>query len=107
MPERNRLPNRRPHDVFEFDHDGIGYLIGLGSFSDGRPAEVFVNAGKAGTAIETYARDAAILLSLLLQHGCPVDTARHAITRNQDGSPSGPIGALLDRIAITAADQAK
>jgi hypothetical protein len=96
---RDHLPNRRPHVVVEFAHDGIRYSAGLGVFGDDRPAEVFLNAGKAGTAIETYARDAAILLSLLLQHGCPIATARHAVTRNQDGSPSGPLGALLDLLA--------
>lgn len=101
MPEpvpvrRQRLPNRRPHTVFEFEHGGIKYTAGVGRFEDKRPAEVFLNAAKSGSGMETYARDAAILLSLLLQHGCSIATARHAITRNSDGAPSGPIGVLLD-----------
>jgi hypothetical protein len=74
------------------------YTVGLGSFADGRPAEVFLNVAKSGTPLETYARDSAILLSLLLQHGCPIATVRHAICRNADGSPAGPIGHLLDLI---------
>ena len=98
MTDRHQLPNRRSHDGFEFEHGGIRYSAGIGIFPDGRPAELFLNAAKSGTAMETYARDAAILVSLALQHGCTVDTLRHAITRNQDGSPSGPIGALLDHL---------
>jgi hypothetical protein len=98
MTDRNRLPNRRSHDVFEFEHSGVRYSAGIGTFTDGRPAELFLNAAKSGTAIETYARDAAIIVSLALQHGCTVDTLRHAVTRNQDGSPSGPIGAVLDHL---------
>jgi hypothetical protein len=99
MSARQVLPAKRPHLVFEFEHDGHRYTVGVGSFLDARPAEVFLNASKSGTMIETYARDGAVLLSLLLQHGCPVDTAQHAITRNRDGSPAGPLGALLDLLA--------
>jgi hypothetical protein len=42
------------------------------------------------------ARDAAVAVSLLLQHGCPVDTLRQALTRNGDGSGSGPLAHALD-----------
>jgi hypothetical protein len=93
---REQLPQRRMHRIFDFVHDNMLYTVGLGAFADGRPAEVFLNVAKSGTPLETYARDSAILLSLLLQHGCPITTVRHAISRNADGSASGPIGALLD-----------
>jgi hypothetical protein len=98
MTAREQLPQRRMHGVFDFVHDSMVYTVGLGRFADGRPAEVFLNVAKSGTPLETYARDSAILLSLLLQHGCPIATVRHAICRNGDGSPSGPIGHLLDMI---------
>jgi len=39
---------------------------------------------------------AAIAGSLLLQHGCPLDTLRRALTRNGDGSASGPPAHVLD-----------
>jgi ribonucleoside-diphosphate reductase alpha chain len=45
------------------------------------------------------ARDAAVAASLLLQHGCPVDTLRRALTRNSDGSASGPLAHALDLLA--------
>jgi ribonucleoside-diphosphate reductase alpha chain len=48
------------------------------------------------------ARDSAVLLSLALQHGTPLSTIAHALTRNADGSPSGPIGTLVDLIGASA-----
>ena len=100
---RMRLPNRRAHELLEFEHAGFSYVAGIGRFADGRLAEIFLNAGKAGTAIETHARDAAITISLLLQHGCSPDTIRHALTRNRDGSAAGPLGTLLDILDKEAA----
>jgi ribonucleoside-diphosphate reductase alpha chain len=46
------------------------------------------------------ARDAAVAASLLLQHGCPVDTLRRALTRNGDGSASGPLAKALDLLSV-------
>jgi hypothetical protein len=61
-------------------------------------AEIFLNTCKHGTAVDVNARDAAIAASLLLQHGCHVDTLRKALTRNSDGSPSGPLARALDML---------
>ena len=69
LVERKRLPNRRGHEVIEFTHNGFGYTAGIGRFDDGKLAEVFLNADKIGTAIETQARDAAITASLFFQNG--------------------------------------
>jgi hypothetical protein len=97
---RNRLPDRREHTVINFTtSDGFRYTAGLGYFEDGRLAEIFLNADKIGTAIETAARDSAVVASLALQHGVPPDTIRHALTRNGNGEASGPLGMLLDLLA--------
>jgi hypothetical protein len=61
--------------------------------------EVFLNSAKIGTAIETAARDSAVVASLALQHGVPPETIRRALTRNGDGSASGALGTLLDMLA--------
>jgi len=97
-PTRSRLPNRRGHLVIEFQHCGFLYTAGVGFFDDDdrQPAEIFLTTAKHGTALDTNARDAAIAASLLLQHGCPVDTLRRALTRNADGLASGPLAHLLD-----------
>jgi ribonucleoside-diphosphate reductase alpha chain len=97
--ERRRLPNRREHEVLDFEHGGFRYIGGIGRFQDGRLAEVFLNVAKSGTAIENHARDAAIVASVALQYGTPVDVIRHALTRNGDGSASGALGRLLDLLA--------
>lgn len=99
MSARSCLHARRPHEVFEFEHLGQVYTAGLGFYGHGRLGEVFLNASKAGSTVETHARDSAVVLSLLLQYGCPIETIRHAVTRLSDGSPAGPVGTLLDLIA--------
>jgi ribonucleoside-diphosphate reductase alpha chain len=96
---RLRLPDRRGHELLDFEHGGIRYTVGAGWFEDGGLAEIFLSAAKHGTAVDTNARDAAVAASLLLQHGCPVDTLRRALTRNGDGSASGPLAHALDLLA--------
>jgi ribonucleoside-diphosphate reductase alpha chain len=97
-PTRRRPPNRRGHLVIEFEHGGFAYTAGIGFFDDGcrEPAEIFLTTAKHGTVLDTNARDTAIAASLLLQHGCPVETLRRALTRNADGSASGPLAHVLD-----------
>jgi hypothetical protein len=96
--QRRRLPNRRPHLVIEFEHGGFAYTAGTGFFDDAgqHPAEIFLTTAKHGTLLDTNARDAAIAASLLLQHGCPVETLRRGLTRNGDGTASGPLAHVLD-----------
>jgi ribonucleoside-diphosphate reductase alpha chain len=96
---RQCLPTRREHEVFEFEHFGVRFVAGLGRFSDGRLAEVFLNTSKVGSAVEVQSRDAAILLSFALQHGADPTSIRRALSRNGDGEPGGPIARLLDIFA--------
>jgi hypothetical protein len=93
---RRRLPNRRGHMLLDFEADGFRYAAGLGFFEDGRLAEVFLNASKIGTPIETAARDSAVVASIALQHGVPPNTIRHALTCDRNGNAGGPLGTLLD-----------
>jgi hypothetical protein len=90
---RDRLKDRRPHWLYRFECDGQSYTGGIGRFEDGRIAEIFINGSKADSTAETNAQDAAIIASLALQHGCPIDTIRHALTRT--GSAGGPLATLL------------
>jgi hypothetical protein len=94
---RNRLKDRRPHWLYRFECDGQTYTGGIGRFEDGRIAEVFINGAKVGTAAETNAQDAAIVASLALQHGCPLETIRHALARS--GGAAGPLATLLERLS--------
>jgi ribonucleoside-diphosphate reductase alpha chain len=101
MRGRQRLPQRRAHEVFDFEHGGHRYTAGVGRFEDGSLAEVFLNVpGRVGSSIEAMARDAATLASIALQYGAPPETLRRALTRNADGSAGGPLGVLLDLLAV-------
>jgi ribonucleoside-diphosphate reductase alpha chain len=99
MSTRARLPDRRLHELIDFEHRGFKFTAGIGRYSDGRPAEIFINAAKAGSPLEAQARDAAILASFALQLGGELDTLRRALLRDARGNPSSPIGVALDLIA--------
>lgn len=97
---RRRLPQRRFQELIDFEHAGQRYTAGVGFFQTGEVAEIFMNVPtRAGSAVEVVARDAAILASICLQHGASVETIRRALTRDGDGSASGPLGAVLDLLA--------
>jgi hypothetical protein len=96
---REVLPMRRGCDTFPVQFETFNMLASVGYFPDGRPAEVFVSGNKVGSAVEALARDAAIVLSIALQHGTPLDTIVNAITRNPDSTPSTLFGALVDKMA--------
>lgn len=99
MSVRTALPQRRPHETFRMSHWGMTFIVGVGRDDDGRVREIFINNGRSGTQAETLARDSAVILSVALQYGVPLDALRHAITRDVSGGASGPIGAILDRLA--------
>ncbi len=99
MTARQRLPNRRTHELINFEHGGFKYIGGIGRFENGQVAEVFLNVAKTG-AIEDNARDSAVTASLALQYGTPIDALQHAVTRNSDGSAAGALGALLDLLEV-------
>ena len=104
MIDRNTLPNRRRAETFEVQHGlpgakPVSVTVTVGYYANGKLGEVFVSDPKVGSSMEAIARDGAVLLSIAIQHGVPLDTMRHAITREQDGSPSTVIGAVLDQLA--------
>lgn len=96
---RERLPQRRQAEVIEFVHDGFAFTASVGFHPDGRPAEVFLTGPKTGTALQIAVHDAAIAVSLALQHGCPVETLRRAFLRDALECPAGVLGHLLDILA--------
>jgi hypothetical protein len=99
---RERPPNRRHAFTFDFEHAGLKYTATVGRFADGRPAEIFVQNHKSNSAVDVNARDGAIVVSLALQHGTPLETIRRALCRDPRGNPSGVMGTVLDIIAETS-----
>jgi hypothetical protein len=53
-------------------------------------------AHKAGSTAGIMASDSAIAASLALQFGCPADVLVRAISRDDQGRATGPLGAALD-----------
>ena len=98
MNSRLRLPGRRQADTFDLEVAGLRYNVTVGFFPNGAPAEVFISNHKVGNASDVVARDAGILISLLLQYGCIAETIADSISRNGTGSPSSVIGTALDLI---------
>jgi ribonucleoside-diphosphate reductase alpha chain len=99
MSARLRLPNRRASTTFVFEVGGLRYVATSSSFDDGNPAEIFITDHRAGSAAGIMASDAAIAASLALQHDCPLEVLRKALSRDSHGGASGPLGAALDQIA--------
>ncbi|KRR21317.1 hypothetical protein CQ14_06620 [Bradyrhizobium lablabi] len=103
MPDRHVMPMRRRAETFGIQFCGFEYTVTVGYFETGAVGEAFITGGKSGQAIEAIARDAAVLLSLALQFGMPLEMIRHAITRDSQGHPSSILGAVVDRLMEAAA----
>jgi hypothetical protein len=96
---RNRLPNRHPAETIAFERDGSQYRMTIGYFPDGAVGEIFLNADRGDSLLDVMASDAAILVSLALQHGCTLETIAHALKRDSSGAASSPVGQALDLIS--------
>ncbi len=112
MSGRDSLPTRRSAETFDFrmaierGANPVDFTATVGRHPDGRIGEIFLNFRKLGTAVDASACDAAIAVSLALQHGVPLETLRRSMKRNEDGSPSSPIGMTLDLVASAEAGTA-
>ena len=95
---RERLPNRRPAETFEFEAGGLRYRATVGRYPDGCIGEIFLTNHKAGSQAGILASDAAVAASLALQYGTPLDVIRKALMRDVRGNASGPLGAALDML---------
>src|SRR6516165_1268079 len=99
MPARQRLPDRRPSETFTFELHGLRFTASVSRYADGRVGEIFIDNHKAGSAIGTLVRDLAIAFSFAVQHGADAEAIRHALCRDSQGRPLGPLGAVLDVMA--------
>jgi hypothetical protein len=97
---RQRLPNRRASTSFNFEC-GVHSYVATVSFFPGtnRLVEVFLGNGRAGSDVDTAAKDSAVVCSIALQHHVPLDVIRKALLRDPRGVASSPLGVALDLIA--------
>jgi hypothetical protein len=96
---RERLPDRRFSETFGIESQGLKFTATISRFDDGRLADVFLTNHKAGSHADTAARDSAVVCSIALQHGVPVEVIRRALMRDPQGRASGPLGTALDIVA--------
>ncbi len=117
QPHRHRLPNRRPSHTETLEVAGQTFTATVGfDPEDGRPCELFLTAGKEGSLINAMLADAAVAISVALQHGISARALAKSIGRlpempitpaDLDRSqparvPASPIGAALDLVSSFA-----
>lgn len=121
---RKKLPNRRQSYSMAFQHQNIDYTATASIYGatdyplavqDVLWGEVFLSPSgrNSESQVGAMARDSAVLVSLALQQGTPLNTLRKALCRDSSldaaetetqGLPeivaySGPIGIMLDQMA--------
>jgi hypothetical protein len=99
---RRRLPNRRSSSQVAFECNGLRYIATVLFFPDGALAEIFLSNAKASSHSDSAAKDSAVVASLALQFGVPLETIRHALLRDSRGVASSPLGAALDLLAASS-----
>jgi hypothetical protein len=96
--QRQQLENRRPCLTFDLQVSNLSYKVSIGRFPNGKLSEVFISNHRSNSSADVAARDCGILMSLLLQLGCPAEAIAHSLSRNTDGSASGVAAAVLDKV---------
>jgi ribonucleoside-diphosphate reductase alpha chain len=72
-PKRERLPETRRSLTHKFEVCDLEGYITVGFYDDGRPGEVFVKIAKHGSTISGLVDTIAVLTSMALQYGVPVE----------------------------------
>lgn len=96
---RERLPNRRASQQLTFVCNDLKYVATVSFFVDGRLAEIFLSNAKAGSHSDSAAKNSAVVCSIALQYGVPLDVIRRALLRDAQGCASSPLGVALDLLA--------
>jgi hypothetical protein len=97
-PQRRILPQRRANHSFEIDHGGHRFIVTAGYFEDGLLGEMFMTGRKVGSDADVLVCDAAILFSLAIQYGAPLEVMQKALKREPNGAPASPIGRAVDAL---------
>lgn len=95
MSDREKLPDRRDGDLFTFDFGQVQYTAQWSQYEDGRVAEMFMNAGKEGSSVDVTARECAVIISIAVQRGVPIEELFAALPKLPDGAPAGPVGMAI------------
>ena len=113
LSKRQRLPNRRPAvtETLVVEGQYVEVTVGFAPES-GAVREVFLVAGKEGSMLDSLLADAAVAISVALQHGVSPASLAKSVGRLPNGSiapvdldrpqsgrrPASLIGAALDLV---------
>ena len=102
---RLRLPNRRKSVTEDIVVGNVAVTTTIGFDDAGAPREVFLTAGKSGAELPTLLTDAAVVISVALQHGVKAAALGKSVGRLPiavDGpgvEPASALGAVLDLLS--------
>jgi hypothetical protein len=96
---RQRLPNRRPAETVELEHNGSRFTVTIGLYPDGRPGEVFTHGIRSGSNLDALLADACVVVSCLIQHGVDPRDVASSMGRLGNAEPASIIGAVIDLAA--------
>ena len=99
MSQHERLPDRCDSETFDIEVGGRCYRVTASRYADGWVGEIFINNNNSGSDSDVVARDSAVVCSIALQYGVPLDVILRALMRDSQGRPNRPLGAVLDRLA--------
>jgi ribonucleoside-diphosphate reductase alpha chain len=92
---RELLPVRRSHETTKVKHGKRSVFVAVGRYPDGRPGEVFIDTAKEGTELCSLMDAFAMMVSLALQHGCPVDLVVKALKDFEPGQIPRTVADIL------------
>jgi hypothetical protein len=96
---RQRLPNRRPAETVELEHNGSRFTVTIGFYPDRRPGEVFTHGIRSGSNLDALLADACVVVSCLMQHGVEPCEIASSMGRLGNAEPASIIGAVIDLAA--------
>ena len=117
---RTRLPNRRPVITEKLSVSGQTFEASVGFDPiPGQPREIFLTGAKDGSMLAALLDDAAVVISLGLQHDIPAAALAKSVGRLPAGPiapfdldrapdqrvPASPIGAALDLLCRLGAEE--
>jgi hypothetical protein len=80
--------------------------MSVGYYDDGRPGEIFVDGFKIGSMLQALLADAAVVISVALQHGIAPAALGYSLARvpisEDESGPASPLGAIIEALVEEA-----
>lgn len=97
---RKKLPSRRPCITSNLELNGINYTVTAGYYDNDcqQLGEIFIDCAKIASFTDYVAKDSAVLLSLLFQHGILPSEISSAMIMDNKGNPMSLVGAALHHV---------